>query len=154
MNGIVFRQGRSGDGQALFDVTCASAKALQAGFYLPSQLEIWMDQRPVSWHENLLANGIVVVAEKGAGIVGFVHTIPGEVNRLFVLPEKAGRGLGKQLLSIGVENARLGHLGPIRLASSLNAVPFYERFGFKVVERGYFPPDVADGRAELIKMEL
>ena len=87
-------------------------------------------------------------------VIGFVHTLPGEINRLFIRPGYAGSGIGRQLLLAGIKSARTGYTGPIYLASSLNAVPFYEHFGFRVLERGYFPPDVADGKAELVKMIL
>ena len=151
---IQFRPARAGDGPAVYQVTCLSVRTLQVAHYSVAQLDNWMGARTPDWHEALITNGRMVVATRSNEIVGFVHSLPGEINRLFVLPSEVGEGLGKRLLEIGVANARIGHDGAIRLASSLNAVPFYERFGFKVVERGYFPPEIADGRAELVKMEL
>ena len=151
---IRFRPARQGDGAAVHDVTWASVRGLQASHYSPAQIEVWMGSRNEAWHEALIINGRMVLAVRGDRIVGFVHTLPGEINRLFVLPEEASKGLGKRLLLIGVENAREGHSGPLKLASSLNAAPFYERFGFRVVERGYYLPEVGGGTAEMIKMEL
>ena len=153
-HGITFRPARAGDGTAAYHVTWSSVRELGRGSYSPHQLEIWMGSRTPVWHENLITNGDMIVAERSGKIVGFVHTVPGEINRLFVLPDTAGKGLGKRLLEIGIENARKGHSGPIKLVSLLNAVGFYERLGFRVLERGYYPPEVADGAAEMIKMEF
>jgi hypothetical protein len=38
-------------------------------------------------------------------------------------------------LNHAIHIARDGHFGPIRLEATLNAVPFYERFGFRALER-------------------
>ncbi|WP_341850566.1 GNAT family N-acetyltransferase [Bradyrhizobium barranii] len=55
-------------------------------------------------------------------VVGFVDAQPGELTRLFTLPDVAGLGLGRRLLAIAIERARLGQGGPIRLAATINAM--------------------------------
>lgn len=151
---FVLRPARAGDGAALHMVTWSSVRSLAAGHYSAHQLDIWMGSRMADWHERLIMTGQTIVAERSGKIEGFVHTLPGEINRLFLLPEASGRGLGRRLLELGLSHARQGHPGPIRLVALLNAVTFYEHFGFRSVERGYYPPEVADGAAEMVKMEL
>ena len=51
-----------------------------------------------------------------------------------MLPEEAGRGLGRFLMELGLQLARDGHTGPVVIEATLNAVVFYERFGFKTVK--------------------
>lgn len=106
-----------GDGQAAFDVTQASVRELAKGHYSPQQIAGWMGERTAETYEALIAKGQMVVAEQGGKIVGFVDSEPGEVTRLFLLAGAAGSGLGKRLLEIGIQNARLGHEGPIKVES-------------------------------------
>jgi len=134
---IVLRPARQGDGQALFDLTWVSAKGLANNHYSAEVIANWMGDRTPAYYEDLITNGRMVVADQGGVIVGFVDAEPGEVTRLFVLPTVSGSGLGTRLLQVGIEQARRGHEGPIRLEATLNAVGFYEKHGFKIVASGY-----------------
>nr|WP_245176178.1 GNAT family N-acetyltransferase [Cupriavidus sp. AcVe19-6a] len=87
-------------------------------------------------------------------VIGFVDAEPGEVTRLFVLPEAAGAGLGRRLLEIGIEQARVNHSGPIRVEATINAVGFYLKHGFKVLKRGYFSHGLGGEPIEIVQMEL
>jgi GNAT superfamily N-acetyltransferase len=100
---IVQRPGKDGDGAALYAVTWSSVRGLLPGHYSADQLKIWMGRRDADCHEDLLKHGMTVIAERAGRAVGFVHTLPGEINRLFVIPEEAGKGLGKQLLETGLK---------------------------------------------------
>jgi GNAT superfamily N-acetyltransferase len=86
--------------------------------------------------------------------VAFVDADPGEVTRLFILPEATGLGLGAKLLNIGVDQARSGHVGPVRLEATLNAEGFYRRHGFKSVGRGTFSHGLGGDPIEIVHMEL
>jgi GNAT superfamily N-acetyltransferase len=80
--------------------------------------------------------------------------VPGEVTRLFILPEAAGLGLGRRLLEIGIEQARLGHSGPIRLEATINAEGFYQKHGFRSIARGRFSHGLGGEPVEIVHMEL
>lgn len=153
-DGIVLRTARPGDGQALHDVTRLSVQGLAKTHYSADQLADWMGARTGQYYEDIIARGLTVVAEEDGEILGFVDAQPGEVTRLFLLPQAAGRGLGKRLLQIGVENAALGWAGPIRIESTLNAQGFYERHGFKVVRRGHFSHGVGGAPIDIVYMKL
>ncbi|XSC42586.1 GNAT family N-acetyltransferase [Bradyrhizobium sp. RDT10] len=87
-------------------------------------------------------------------VVGFVDAEPGEVTWLFVLPNSAGLGFSRRLLKIGIEQARLGHSGPIRLEATLNAEGFYRQHGFRSPGRGYFSHGLGGEPIEIVYMEL
>ena len=67
----------------------------------------------------------------GYGVVG---QDAGAIQGLYVSPDVKGRGVGRELLRTLEERARAYGLKSLRLTSSLNAVTFYERAGFRAVE--------------------
>lgn len=151
---FVFRPARAGDGQALFDVTRLSVGGLARQSYAPEQIAGWMGERTPSFYEDLIGKGQMIVAERDGIIAGFVDAEPGEVTRLFILPEASGLGLGKRLLEIGIAQARSEHAGPIRVESTVNAEGFYRRHGFRPVGKGYFSHGVGGVPIEIVHMEL
>lgn len=154
MDTVSLRPARQGDGEALFDITRRSVAALARDHYSPEQIAGWMGDRTPAYYEDLISRGQVVVAEYKGRIMGFVDSEPGEVTRLFLLPGVAGSGLGARLLDIGIENARKGHTGPIKVESTINAEGFYRRHGFRTIERGYFSHGLGGDPIEIVHMEL
>lgn len=150
----MLRPARPGDGQAVFEVTRLSVAGLAKNHYSAEQIAGWMGERTPAFYETLIAKGRMVVAERDGAIVGFVDAEPGEVTRLFILPEAGGAGLGKRLLAVGIENARSGHIGPVRLEATINAESFYRRQGFKTIKRGFFSHGVGGDPIEIVHMEL
>ncbi|PSJ59945.1 GNAT family N-acetyltransferase [Pseudaminobacter soli (ex Li et al. 2025)] len=148
------RPAHRADGLAVFEVTRFSVRALAKNHYSPEQIDGWMGNRTAEYYEDLIAKGRMVVAEQAGRIVGFVDSEPGEVTRLFLLEEAAGSGLGKRLLEIGIDHARLGHEGPIKVESTINAEGFYQRHGFRTLKRGFFSHGVGGDPIEIVHMEL
>lgn len=154
MEEVSLRPARQGDGEVLFDITRRSVEALARHHYTPEQIAGWMGDRTPAFYEDLIAQGQLVVADYKDTIMGFVDSEPGEVTRLFLLPGVAGSGLGARLLQIGIENARKGHTGPIKVESTINAEGFYRRHGFRTIERGYFSHGLGGDPLEIVRMEL
>ena len=151
---FVLRPAHQGDGQSVFDVTWLSVRGLAKNHYSAEQIEHWMGERTPAYYEELIANGRMVLAERSGVIVGFVDAEPGELTRLFILPDVSGCGLGGRLLHIGIEQARRGHEGPVKVEATLNAVGFYELHGFKVSGRGYASHTVGGPPIPIMHMEL
>ncbi|MCJ8144484.1 GNAT family N-acetyltransferase [Ancylobacter sp. A5.8] len=151
---IVLRPARSGDGQALFDITWLSVKGLSTQHYSPEQIAGWMGRRDADYYEVLIGRGATTVAELDGALIGFVDAVPGEVTRLFLHPKAAGAGLGSRLLAIGIAQARRDHEGPVRVESTLNAAGFYQRHGFEVVGTGFFSHGVGGAPIEIVAMEM
>lgn len=154
VDAVVLRPARAGDGQAVFEVTRLSVTALARKHYAPDQIAGWMGDRAASYYEDAIAKGRMVVAERAGRVVGFVDAEPGEVTRLFLLPEAAGAGLGKRLLDIGIDEARRSYEGPIRIEATLNAESFYRRHGFRTVGQGHFSHGLGGAPIDIVHMEL
>ncbi|WFU21164.1 GNAT family N-acetyltransferase [Bradyrhizobium sp. CB1717] len=145
---ISFRPARADDAETVFDITKASIAGLSRGCYSPAQIENWMGERTPRFYEELIAKERMTVCLRNDVVIGFVDAEPGEVTRLFVLPEAAGSGVGKRLLDIGVAQA------PIRLEATINAEAFYRRYGFRKMGQGQFSHGLGGEPIEIIHMEL
>ena len=76
----------------------------------------------------------LVVAEDGAGRpVGFLGVEGSSAAMLFLAPEARGRGLGRALLTYGVERCGVDRLAVNE--QNPQARGFYEHMGFRVVRR-------------------
>ncbi|WP_083519697.1 GNAT family N-acetyltransferase [Bradyrhizobium jicamae] len=113
-----------------------------------------MGERTPAFYEELIANGRMTVYLHYGDVVGFVDAEPGEVTRMFISPEAAGLGLGRQLLEIGIAQARVGHSGSIRLEATINTEGFYQRHGFRSLGRGFFSHGLGGEPIEIVYMEL
>lgn len=83
---------------------------------------------------NLVAaNFDCVVAEEGGELIGYVALRDGRhLYHLFVASGHQGRGLARTLWNIVRSRAQeAGNPGEFTVNASMNAVPVYERFGFK-----------------------
>lgn len=135
---IRIRPAVAADAEAIFAITRASVEGLARGHYSAAQIAGWMGDRTPETYRPEAASGRIKVAERGGQVVGYVDAVPGELTRLFLLPEAAGQGLGKALFAVGLAQARQGHAGPVRLEATLNAAPFYARQGFLKIGEGTF----------------
>ncbi len=151
---FLYRPARRDDAEAIFDITKSSIGGLGRQHYSPRQIEGWMGARTPAYYEALIGKGRAHVCERNGHLVGFVDSEPGEVTRLFLLPEVAGKGVGKRLLEIGIAQARLDHDGPIRVESTLNAEGFYAKHGFRSIGRSYFSHGLGGEPIEIVVMEL
>jgi GNAT superfamily N-acetyltransferase len=75
----------------------------------------------------------VWLAESEGVAVGFIAFAAGWVNQLYVAPRFQGRGVGSDLLSIAMRRNASLELWTFEVNAP--AVRFYERRGFRVVER-------------------
>ena len=72
------------------------------------------------------------VAESNEAPVGFVAFAPGQVNQLYVAPQHQRRGVGGALLALAQRDNATLHLWAF--AANAEAIGFYRRRGFRVVE--------------------
>ena len=106
-------------------VSCAS-------HYSPVQIDIWSASTAPESYLRLIASQGALIAEEGGQLLGYaiLDLQTGEVDAIFVDPDHAGKGIGKQLLQ-GLEALALRHaFRRLHLFASLNAVAFYQTGGF------------------------
>lgn len=109
-----------------------------SGHYEPEVLEVWVDAfNPESFPRNLRAMEYYVAEIEDGRIAAFLafDLVTAEVESIYVAPWGRGLGLGAFFLGFAEETARRAGLKNLWLDSSLNAVTFYERFGWTEEER-------------------
>jgi N-acetylglutamate synthase-like GNAT family acetyltransferase len=99
-----------------------------------------------SWKEDLTVTSKMIEGQKvfkflqNDKIIGFyilnqpIHNSI-ELEFLFVLPKVIGKGIGKQLLMHAVEEAKLQKVKKMNLLADPNAVSFYEKHGFVIIDK-------------------
>ncbi|MBV8857188.1 MAG: GNAT family N-acetyltransferase [Acidobacteria bacterium] len=130
------RRARQEDKEAIWRVHRRAVRETCASHYPPEVIEIWAGRlRPEKYAEAIDRNDFFVAEEDGT-VVGYgeLGREVGAIQGLYVRPDVKGQGVGRRLLSTLEERARAYGLRSLSLVSSLNAVPFYERAGFKAVE--------------------
>ena len=93
----------------------------------------------------------LLTAENGDGEpVAFMGIEKGRLEMLFVLPSERGKGIGKRLLTFGIENYGVSELTVNE--QNPQAVGFYEHLGFKTYKRTEL--DEQGGAYPLLYMRL
>jgi putative acetyltransferase len=124
----------------------ASILALGAADYSRDQLDAWAR---FGWHyrRKLLDDeGVFFVAERPDRLVGVGGWSPDSeapalawLRYLFVHPDSARRGIGRQLVEAVEANARGHGKAGFRVWSSLNATGFYTALGYRRLRQGRWP---------------
>ena len=130
------RRARQEDREAIWRAHGSAIRAACASHYSKEVIEVWAGGLRPEKYAEAIDRYEFFVAEEDGRVVGFGELGPeaGAVQGLYVSPDAAGRGVGWRLLCTLEERARAHGLKSLRLTSSLNAVAFYERAGFKAVE--------------------
>jgi GNAT superfamily N-acetyltransferase len=76
---------------------------------------------------------LYLVARDGEQVVGVVAVSGDEVTKLYVSPERIGKGIGRMLYEAAEVEIRAGGHSRVRLGAFPGAVPFYIRMGLEVV---------------------
>ena len=75
------------------------------------------------------------VAERDGRVVGVLTTTTYEglafLGAVIVAPELRGKGVGKEMMEAALAHLRATGVRTVRLNAYLNAIPFYERLGFR-----------------------
>lgn len=138
---------------AVFALHVAASRRLGGDHYTDEQRRDWADKRgggPERYDTDDL-----VVAEGDGDVVGFGEWAhgdgAGEVVACYVHPDHAREGVGSALLDRLHAELRAAGYERATLVSSLNAVSFYERHGYEVVER--FDLEATDVAFPVVSME-
>lgn len=82
--------------------------------------------------DGQIERGDVIVAEIDGRLAGFAALDGGELDALFVEPERWRRGIGAALIEASVHEARRRGLSLVTVVANPAARAFYEKCGFRV----------------------
>ena len=129
------RRAQPTDAGRIHELHTTSVRTLCRGHYAADVIDGWLLNRRPEGYLPPIERGDLFVVHDDTEIVGFGEAAPGVVIAVYVDPSAVRRGVGSLIMGRALEIARRGHEGGIRLESTLNARPFYERFGFREIER-------------------
>ncbi|MGE0455337.1 MAG: GNAT family N-acetyltransferase [Vicinamibacteria bacterium] len=100
--------------------------------YTAEQISSWAGLLSPDSYTGVLRERVMLVATDGDEVVGFgqLNAETGEVDAVYVLPERQGEGIGRALLSELERQARDRGVARLELSATLNATAFYERAGY------------------------
>lgn len=130
------------DATHILDMHHDSVHSLAKTHYPQGKLDSWSPP-PTSERIHNLANKLQSgdelghVAEYDGKIIGYAALVPDkkEIRAVYVSPEWVHQGVGKALLTTVMKQA-ISEFGieELTLSSSLNAIAFYQRHGFEIIE--------------------
>ena len=137
---IRIRRATLDDRIAIHAVHAASIRRLCTGHYSADQLRRWAGFLTPEHYTAVIgdSNRHFVVAEIDGRIAGFgqLHPRTAEIEAVYVDPGHARAGVGSAILRHLERVALKESLRSLRLTATLNAIPFYERHGFRVTGHG------------------
>jgi GNAT superfamily N-acetyltransferase len=100
--------------------------------YAPEQVSAWASLLSPDAYTTVLKERVLLVATDEGDVVGFGQLNPGtgEVDAVYVLPDRQGQGIGRLLLAELEAEARARGIRMLELSATLNAVPFYTQAGY------------------------
>ena len=141
---ITIRDAVESDAESIWRIHTDSIAKICSTRYSCSDIEPWIQrQQPEKYIPFIRQDTFIVAQTATRELVGFGHMGSREgacsssmhIKGLYVSPESAGNGIGKLLMRELEKRARNCGCALLVLASSLNAVGFYESCGFYVKEQ-------------------
>ncbi len=142
---FLLRRGRPEDALPILEVQRSAIRGTAVSAYGPTVINEWAPEpiapERVAHFRRWIDVGeelIVVAVDAHEHIIGFGSIVPrnSELRAVYVAAEHGRRGAGSAILARLEAMARELGLTELRMASSINAVPFYEANGFISLERG------------------
>ncbi|PSV18865.1 GNAT family N-acetyltransferase [Photobacterium kishitanii] len=133
---ITIREYVESDAQVLWDIHFYTIRNINLRDYSQEQVEAWApDCLDLSVWKKRMSGLSPFVAEIDNIIVGYTDLQPnGLIDHFFCHHEYQGRGVGKALMSHVLSMAEQRDIKRLYSEVSITARPFYEYFGFKVVQ--------------------
>ncbi|MDP5188907.1 GNAT family N-acetyltransferase [Rheinheimera baltica] len=130
----MIREAKPSDYESMDSVFRASAKKLCTASYDKEVIEAWAGK---SWPERFVKgakegnNQYVLLKDDVVVCFGSINLEKKLLVSLFVSPEFVGQGVGQIMIEFLLDMAKSKGVEVLHLDSSLNAVNFYSRNGFK-----------------------
>lgn len=147
---IDFERAKKSDYEEIYTVMQTSARELARKAY-SDQLKdtfdkFYTDKTPDYIRQSLEnQHSDTIVAKNNSRIIGFIqikfHKKIGIVSHLYILPGYEGNSIGTQLFGLVKEKAVQLNMTKLYIESTLNALSYYEKFGF--INKGLIPDESA-----------
>ena len=151
MNTVNIRLARPEEAELLLQIHHASVQGLCAGQYDAEQIAHWFDGRDASIYTEGIAQQRLWLA-CAPDPVGFIEVDEHSIDKLFVLPQAAGLGVGKLLLQHGMAFLQAQGQREIEIDATLTAAPFYQKHGFHILAQTQSKHGGADAPLAVVKM--
>jgi GNAT superfamily N-acetyltransferase len=130
--GLKIRKAVTDDALAIHQIFTSSIYGIGEGIYSRPQKQAWAEAVIAdSWSTRILELHFYV-AESETKVAGFISWFEGEIVHVYVDANFSGQGIGHQMMEYALSHLKDRN---VTLTSSLNALTFYEKFGFESEER-------------------
>jgi putative acetyltransferase len=148
------RKAKLSDAAELSRLHKGTIRSINKADYSPSQIEAWSKRTNAQRFRRSHDLAVRYVAVEGDTIIGYVDfkkENPEQFWGLYVHKNHLGKGVGSKLLAKMEELAKKMGASKFRLESTKTAQTFYEKHGFKVVEKAKH--QIEDQKLEIYIME-
>ena len=126
------RKAQAADASDAWDIRNAAILNGCAGHYPADLLKTWTDGEMTERSVQLVAENFhVATLDEIVVATGVIDLSTGQLDAIFVRPDKMGLGRGKRMTAYLEDLAIREGLTELRLDSTLNAAPFYRICGFE-----------------------
>lgn len=125
--------------------------------YAAETIRNWTpDTMPDGYRQAVTANPFFVIegAQGQPVATGYLDLATGSVEAIFTRPECNGQGLAGRIIAAIKQEARERGYTELTLASTPNAVGFYQRQGFSVIKESLYPSALAQTSLRCVEMSL
>ncbi len=132
MGEVLIRAAAASDAEGIAEAHVRSIRELCGPSYEASQIEAWASGKRPEIYLEAIAQKPFFVAVLDGSIVGFSQLYPetADVRAIYVRPDCARQGVGRQLLHAVEASARTHALTRLKVQATINAVPFYQAQGY------------------------
>lgn len=125
------------DSQALATIFKNAILAFDNSIYSPRQKQAWLGNHSDEFWQSRFEQTKPLVAEIDSNPVGFIEfdSLTGEIGCFYVEPSCQNQGVGQALFDKVLEMAKSNAVKEIRVFASHIAKPFFEKQGFRVIQK-------------------
>ena len=130
---ITIRRATRQDRDSIWCVHIQAIKEICKSHYTKDETQAWSKLLKPGRYEKAIDSKALFVADDDDSIVGFGHLDleNGRIEALYVSPKYVGIGVGKKILQTLEHVAEQSGSKIVHVSSTLNAVPFYKRAGYR-----------------------
>ena len=131
---MLIRRALPSDAERIWKVHTASIRHFCSDAYTPEQIDEWTGLLTPERYLDGIESLDFVVAEIDGQVQGFciLNLETGELHAIYLAPEAAGVGYGRQLMDWAEGAARQRGWEELSVKATLNAVSFYENCGYSM----------------------